>query len=71
MSQQSTAERFVLTFQVEGGRMPLTFFIHTTEDLKKLLLAIEAAQLGEGTHAQWEIDADRIQIAAFRKWCFC
>ena len=44
--------------------MPLAFFINTTEDLKKLLRAIEQAQLGEGSHAHWEVDADRIQIAA-------
>ena len=64
MNQQSTPDRFMLTFFVEGGRMPLTFFIHTTDDLQKLLRAIEEAQLGEAPHAQWEIDADRIQIAA-------
>ena len=27
----------MLTFFVEGGRMPLTFFVKTTEDLQKLL----------------------------------
>ena len=64
MSQRPTVDRFVLTFFVEGGRMPLTFFIRTTEDLQKLLRAIEEAQLGEEAHAQWEIDADRIQIGA-------
>ena len=64
MIQRSTAERIVLTFVVEGGRMPLAFFINTTEDLKKLLRAIEQAQLGEGSHAHWEVDADKIQIAA-------
>ena len=44
--------------------MPLTFFLRTTDDLQRLLRAIERAQLGEGSHAQWEVDADRIQIAA-------
>ena len=44
--------------------MPFNFFVRTTEDLRKLLRAIEEAQLGEAPHAQWEIDADRIQIAA-------
>ena len=44
--------------------MPLTFFVRTTEDLQKLLRAIEEAQLGKASHTQWEIDADRIQIAA-------
>ena len=44
--------------------MPLTFFVKTTEDLQKLLRVIEEAQLGKAPHAQWEIDADRIQIAA-------
>ena len=63
-SQRSTSDRFRLTFFVEGGRMPLTFFIRTTDELQKLLRAIEEAQLGEAPHAQWEIDADRIQIAA-------
>ena len=42
----------------------MNFFVHTTEDLRKLLLAIEEAQLGQGPHAQWEVEADRIQIAA-------
>ncbi len=64
MSQRSTSDRFVLTFFVEGGRMPLSFFINTTDDLRKLLRAIEQAQLGEAPHAQWEIETDRIQVAA-------
>ena len=64
MIQRPTPDRFVLTFLVEGGRMPLTFFMRTTEDLRSLLRAIEEAQLGEGSNAHWEIDADRIQIAA-------
>ncbi len=63
-SQPQTPDRFMLTFSIEGGRMPLTFFVHTTQELQKLLRAIEEAQLGEAPHAQWEIDADRIQIAA-------
>ena len=63
-SQRAAPDRFMLTFFVEGGRMPLTFFVRTTQDLQKLLRAIEEAQLGEAPHAQWEIDADRIQIAA-------
>ena len=42
----------------------MTFFIRTTGDLQKLLRAIEEAQLGEGPQAEWEIDADRIQVAA-------
>ena len=64
LSQRHTTDRFMITFFVEGGRMPLSFFIRTTDDLQKLLRAIEEAQLGEAPHAQWEIDADRIQIAA-------
>ncbi|MDE2843465.1 MAG: hypothetical protein OXN21_08800 [Chloroflexota bacterium] len=64
MNQRLTTDRITLTLSVEGNRMPLTFFIRTTEDLQKLLRAIEEAQLGEASHAQWEIDADRIQIAA-------
>ena len=64
ISQPSASDRFTLTFFVEGGRMPLTCFIRTTDDLQKLLRAIEEAQLGEASHAQWEIDSDRIQIAA-------
>ena len=64
MNQQTTPARFTLTFFVEGERMPLTFFLRTTEDLQNLLRTIEEAQLGEAHHAQWEIDADRIQIAA-------
>ena len=44
--------------------MPLTFFVHTTEDLRRLLHVIEEAHLGETPHARWEIEADRIQIAA-------
>ena len=62
--QRATPPRFALTFLVESGRMPLTFFVRTTEDLQKLLSAIEEAQLGKAHQAQWEIDADRIQIAA-------
>ena len=64
MSQPSTTDRFMLTFFVEGGRMPLSFFVRTTDDLQKLLRAIEEAQLGEASRTRWEIDADRIQIAA-------
>jgi hypothetical protein len=64
MSQSLTSDRITLTVLVEGGRMPLAFFIRTTDDLKKLLRAIEEAQLGEASHAEWEVDADRIQIAA-------
>ena len=64
MSERPSPARFTLTFFVEGGRMPLTFFLRTTEDLQKLLRAIEQAQLGNADHAQWELDADRIQIGA-------
>ena len=64
MSQLATTDRISLTLLVEGGRMPLAFFIHTTEDLQKLLRAIEGAHLGDASHAKWEIDVDRIQIAA-------
>ena len=64
MSQRTTPDRFTLTFFIEDGRMPLTFFVRTTQDLQKLLRAIEEAQLGDESHAQWEIDTDRIQIAA-------
>ncbi len=64
MIQPPDTARFTLTLFVEEGRMPLTFFIRTSADLQKLLRAIEEAQLGEAAHAQWEIDADRIQVAA-------
>lgn len=64
MSQFSTPDRFTLTLFVEGGHIPLTFFVHTAEDLQKLLRAIEEAQLGEASHTQWELEADRIQISA-------
>ena len=51
MIHRPAPERFMLTVLVEGGRMPLNFFVHTAEDLRKLLLAIEEAQLGQGpTH---------------------
>ena len=64
ISQLTTTDRFALTIFVEGGRMPLSFFIRTSDDLQKLLRAIEEAQLGKSPHAQWEIDTDRIQIGA-------
>lgn len=64
MTEHTVSERFTLTLFVEGGRMPLTFFARTTEDLRKLLRAIEEAQLGEASQAHWEVDTDRIQIAA-------
>ena len=64
MSQRATTDRVSLTLLVEGGRMPLTFFISTTADLQKLLRAIEGARLGDAPSAKWEIDVDRIQIAA-------
>ncbi|MCH7622219.1 MAG: hypothetical protein IH870_10010, partial [Chloroflexi bacterium] len=64
MTEAKIRERFTLTLSVEGKSMPLTFFIHTAEDLRQLLRAIEEAQLGEAPHAEWEVDTDRIQIAA-------
>ncbi len=64
MTEPNIRERFTLTLLVEGGSMPLTFFIRTAEDLRHLLRAIEEAQLGEAPHAEWEVEADRIQIAA-------
>ena len=63
MSQHSTTDRVTLTLFVEGGHVPLTFFIRTTDDLQKLLRSIEEAQLGEAS-AQWELETDQIQIAA-------
>ena len=64
MNQQPATREFMLTVYVEGERMPLSFFVKTTEDLQKLLRTIEGAQRGEEPHAQWELEADRIQITA-------
>ena len=64
MVERTSRERVTIALSVEEGRMPLTFFIHTVDDLRKLLRAIEEAQLGEASHTQWEVDTDRIQIAA-------
>ena len=64
MVDLTTRDRVTIALSIEEGRMPLTFFIHTVDDLRKLLSAIEEAQLGEASHTQWEVDTDRIQIAA-------
>jgi hypothetical protein len=64
MVEPSTRDRVSLTLSVENGRMPLTFFVRTVDDLRQLLRAIEEVQLGETSHVEWEVDTDRIQIAA-------
>ena len=64
MVDLTTRDRVTIALSIEEGRMPLTFFIHTVDDLRKLLSAIEEAQLGEASHTQWEVDTDRIQVAA-------
>ena len=61
---QLIPERYTLTLFVEGGQMPLTFFARTADDLSRLLRAIEEAQLGEATHAEWMVETDRIEIGA-------
>ena len=64
MIDRPVGERFTLTLFVEGGHMPLSFFARTTEDLQKLLRAIEEAHLGEASHAEWDVETEHIKIAA-------
>jgi hypothetical protein len=56
------AEQLTVTVHLGDEQVSLAFFVHTSEDLGKLLRAIEQARLGESRGAYWVVNTSELQL---------